>query len=158
MGANLNINRVLAVFSPQPLKNDFFLDFFVRVTPQEESKCKNAQFLQLILKDDDVYFQKITAYKIWGNSFIVKNIGFYTTCYRHNIGSLGHDELRREACLKYSPNGVNEFESTNHRKSRIGKMKRMLPNKVDNPLQDLTRSIHIKYHIQLILWAQWSFL
>ena len=26
---------------------------------QEESKCKNAQFLQWILKDDDVYFQKI---------------------------------------------------------------------------------------------------
>ena len=31
------------------------------MTPQEESKCKNAQFLQWILKDDDVYFQKITA-------------------------------------------------------------------------------------------------
>ena len=29
--------------------------------PREESKCKNAQFLQWILKDDDVYFQKITA-------------------------------------------------------------------------------------------------
>ena len=46
------------------------------MTPQEESKCKNAQFLQWILKDDDVYFQKITASSIWGNSFIVKNIGF----------------------------------------------------------------------------------
>ena len=30
--------------------------------PQEESKCKNAQYLQWILNDDDVYFQKkITA-------------------------------------------------------------------------------------------------
>ena len=25
---------------------------------KEESKCKSAQFLQWILKDDDVYFQK----------------------------------------------------------------------------------------------------
>ena len=50
----------MAVFSPQPLKGDFFY-FFVKVTPQEESKYKNAQFLQRILKDDDVYFLKITA-------------------------------------------------------------------------------------------------
>ena len=34
------------------------MDFFVKVTPQEESKCKNAQFLQWILQDDDVYFKK----------------------------------------------------------------------------------------------------
>ena len=52
----------MAVFSPQPLKNLFFLNFIAKVTPpppppQEESKCKNAQFLQWILKDDDVYFQ-----------------------------------------------------------------------------------------------------
>ena len=26
--------------------------------PQEESKCKNVQFLHGILKDDDVYFKK----------------------------------------------------------------------------------------------------
>ena len=51
----------MAVFSPQPPKKWIFLDFFAKVTPQEESKCKNAQFLQWILKDDDVYFQKITA-------------------------------------------------------------------------------------------------
>ena len=57
----LIINRVMAIFSPQPLKKWFWGDFFVEVTPQEESKCKNAQFLQWILKDDDVYFQKITA-------------------------------------------------------------------------------------------------
>ena len=38
--------------------SNFFFDFFVKVTPQEESKCKNAQFLQWILKDDDVYFKK----------------------------------------------------------------------------------------------------
>ena len=52
--------------------------FFVKVTPppQEESKCQNAQFLQWILKDNDVYFQRITASEILGNSFIVKNIGF----------------------------------------------------------------------------------
>ena len=54
----------------------FFVLFFVKVIPQEESKCKNAPFLQWILKDDDVYLQKITASYIWGNSFIVKNIGF----------------------------------------------------------------------------------
>ena len=51
----------MAVFSSQPLKNRIFLDFFAKVPPQEESKCKNAQFLQWILKDDDVFFQKITA-------------------------------------------------------------------------------------------------
>ena len=53
----------MAVFSPQPLKKWLiFLDFFFKVTPpQEESKCKNVQFLQWILKDDDVYFRKITA-------------------------------------------------------------------------------------------------
>ena len=52
----------MAIFSSQPLKNWFFLNiFFAKVTPQEESKCKNAQFLQWILKDDDVYFKKITA-------------------------------------------------------------------------------------------------
>ena len=40
----------------------FFLNFFRQSdSPQEESKCKNAQFLQWILKDDDVYFHKITA-------------------------------------------------------------------------------------------------
>ena len=43
--------------------------------PQEESKCENAQFLQWILKDDDVFFKKITASKILGNSFIVKCVG-----------------------------------------------------------------------------------
>ena len=42
-----------------------FLGFFRQSDPppppQEESKCKNAQFLQWILKDDDVYIQKIAA-------------------------------------------------------------------------------------------------
>ena len=50
----------MVTFSLQTLKKWIF---FVKVTPppppQEESKCKNAQFLQWILKDDDVYFQKI---------------------------------------------------------------------------------------------------
>ena len=49
----------MAVFSPQPLKS-IFKFFFAKVTSQEESKCKNAQFLQWILKDGDVYFKKIT--------------------------------------------------------------------------------------------------
>ena len=45
--------------------------------PQEESKCKNAQFLQWILKDEDVYFKKkIQHLKFGGIFFIVKNIGF----------------------------------------------------------------------------------
>ena len=60
LGANPNIKRVMAVFSPQPLKNDFFLKFSSKWPPQDESKCKNAQFLQWILKGDVVYFQKIT--------------------------------------------------------------------------------------------------
>ena len=51
----------MAVFSLQPLKKMIFFLIFVKVTPQEELKCKNAQFLQWIIKDDDVYFQKITA-------------------------------------------------------------------------------------------------
>ena len=56
----------MAVFSPpQPKQKWTFLDFFCQSDPppprQEESKCKNAQFLQWILKDDDVYFQKITS-------------------------------------------------------------------------------------------------
>ena len=40
-----------------------FFGFFRQsdTPPQEELKCKNAQFLQWILKDDDVYFKKITA-------------------------------------------------------------------------------------------------
>ena len=50
----------MAVFSPQPLKKWFFL-FFRQSDPQEQFKCKNAQFLQWILKDDDVYFKNITA-------------------------------------------------------------------------------------------------
>ena len=32
-GASLNINGVIAVFSPQPLKSEFFFDFLVKVTP-----------------------------------------------------------------------------------------------------------------------------
>ena len=51
----------MAVFSPQTLKSEFVSYIFVKVTRQEESKCKNAQFLQWILKDDDVYFKKIKA-------------------------------------------------------------------------------------------------
>ena len=44
----------------------YFFGFFRQNDPpppplQEESKFKNAQFLQWILKDDDVYFQNITA-------------------------------------------------------------------------------------------------
>ena len=64
----------MAVFSPQPLKKLFFFNIFSpKWAPQEESKCINVQFLQWIVKDDDVYFQKTTASEIWGNSFIVKN-------------------------------------------------------------------------------------
>ena len=69
----------MVVFSPQPLKKLISLDICRQSDPpppQEESKCKNAQFMQWIIKDDDVYFQKV-----------------YTICCRHNIASLGHDEL-----------------------------------------------------------------
>ena len=49
----------MAVFSPQPPKKWFFFWIFSpKWPPQEESKCKNAPFLQWILKDDDVYFHK----------------------------------------------------------------------------------------------------
>ena len=45
VSASPNINRVMTVFSPQPLKMDVI--FF---TPPEESE------LQWIIKDNDVYF------------------------------------------------------------------------------------------------------
>ena len=48
----------MAIFSPQPQKKNLFSP---KWPPQEETKCKNAQFLQWILKDYYVYFQKITA-------------------------------------------------------------------------------------------------
>ena len=61
----------MTVFSPQPLKKLFFFAFFRQSDPPRKSQnVKMPQFLQWILKDDDVYFQKITASKIWGNSFI----------------------------------------------------------------------------------------
>ena len=67
----------MGVLSLQPLKSD--LKRIVKVTPpspQEEPKCKNAQFLEYILKDDDVYFQQLQHLKFGWNSFIVKSIGF----------------------------------------------------------------------------------
>ena len=56
----------MTVFSPQP---------FSPPPPQEESKCKNAQFCQWILKDDGVYFQK---------NYSILNLGefFYSEKYR----------------------------------------------------------------------------
>ena len=45
----------MVIFSPQPKKKYFCIR---QSDPQEESKCKNAQFLQKILKYDDVYFKK----------------------------------------------------------------------------------------------------
>ena len=65
----------MAVFSQQPLKKFFFVRQSAPPPPQE-SKCKNAQFLQWILKDDYVYFQKITESSFLGNYFIVENLGF----------------------------------------------------------------------------------
>ena len=50
-GANINMIRVMAVFSPQLIKKMIFFYLFAIVTPQEESKRKNAQFLQWFLKD-----------------------------------------------------------------------------------------------------------
>ena len=55
---------------------NFFLIFSSKWPHQEESKCKNAQFLQWILKYDDVYFKKNHSILNWGDSFIEKNIGF----------------------------------------------------------------------------------
>ena len=48
----------MAIFSPQTLKKLILFIYFRQSDPPEESKCKNAQFLQWILKDDDVYFKK----------------------------------------------------------------------------------------------------
>ena len=49
----------MAIFPRNLWKSAFFRIFSSKWPPQEESKCLNAQFLQWILKDDDVYFQKI---------------------------------------------------------------------------------------------------
>ena len=52
----------MLIFIPTTFEKVIFFGFFRQSDPpQEESKCKNAQFLQWILKNDDVYFQKITA-------------------------------------------------------------------------------------------------
>ena len=49
-------------FSPHNLwKSDFFLFFRQSDPPRKSQNVKNAQFLQWILKDDDVYFQNITV-------------------------------------------------------------------------------------------------
>ena len=64
-------------FSAHNLSKSFFFFFFgggggagavqlwnnwsSKWPPQEELNSKNAQFLQWILKDDDVYFKKTTA-------------------------------------------------------------------------------------------------
>ena len=53
----------------------FFFIFSSKLPPQEKSKCKNAQFLQLILNDDDVYFKK---------NYSILNLGefFHSEKYR----------------------------------------------------------------------------
>ena len=49
----------MAIVSPQPLKIELSWIFFRQNDPiQEELTCKYVQFLQWILKDDDVYFPK----------------------------------------------------------------------------------------------------
>ena len=53
----------MAVFSPLPLKNVFFFNLFVKVTPQEESKCKNAEFLQWIQRMMMSTFKKLQNLK-----------------------------------------------------------------------------------------------
>ena len=56
--------KYLTLFKPKNWKRAGILTKVARkidTPPQEESKSENAQFLQWILKDDDVYFQKITA-------------------------------------------------------------------------------------------------
>ena len=45
----------MVVFSPQPLKNGFFL-YFRQSDPPGRVKIYKCAFLQWILKDDDVYF------------------------------------------------------------------------------------------------------
>ena len=62
----------MTVFSPRPLQSDFWGDFVVKLPPPlppEESKCKNAQFLQCILKDGDVYFKKSHSILNWEEFF-----------------------------------------------------------------------------------------
>ena len=56
----------------------------------------------MILKDDDVSFKKITASYIWGNSSVVKNVGFYTTCCRRRMALLGNNGLMKSFCIYFS--------------------------------------------------------
>ena len=69
----------MAVFSPQPLKNWFFLFFSHQsdtTTPPEKSKCKNAPFLQWILKDDEVYFKR---------NYSILNLGEYFHSEKYRV-------------------------------------------------------------------------
>ena len=59
----------MAVFSPQPLKKWFFFFLIRQIDPSPPPpprKSQNAQFLQWIRKDDDVYFQKLQHLKFGG--------------------------------------------------------------------------------------------
>ena len=76
----------MAIFSPQPLKKWIILDFFRQNDAiQEESKCKYVQFLQWILKDDDVYFKK-------NHSILNLREFFHSEKYRvsHNSPDISH--------------------------------------------------------------------
>ena len=56
------VSRFSLILTTFLLSNETFEKVFFIFSSKEESKCKNAQFVQCILKDDDVYFLKITAF------------------------------------------------------------------------------------------------
>ena len=72
----------MAVFTPQPLKKCFFFWNFSPKwpppPPKVESKCKNAQFLQWIIKDDDVYFEKNNSILNLGEFFHSEKYRIFT--------------------------------------------------------------------------------
>ena len=56
------ISIELWLFSPHNLeKNDFYFIFSSKWPPRKSQNIKMRNILQWILKDDDVYFKKITA-------------------------------------------------------------------------------------------------
>ena len=83
----------MAVFSPQPLKKIWIFSSNWP-PPQEKSKCNNAQFLQWILEDNDVYFKK---------NYSLLNLGqfFHNEKYRVFTQYAAATILRHWATISY---------------------------------------------------------
>ena len=91
-------------------KNDLFFIFSSKWPPRKSQNVKNEHFYQWILKDNDIYFRKITASWIWGNSFIVKNIGFLHNMLPPQYCVTGPPWVKRTQWYVY--NWINHDDTT----------------------------------------------